>query len=313
MKPQVRLLSFVSAVGTSAVLAFGSHATGVAGSEVARIQTQLARVVRQLEHGDVSRLSFDQRRNRAGHIEVLRRYLKVGRFPHNHEFASTVPYFVDRHGTLCALGYLIAESGRRDLLDQFVAANNNASVSELMADPRLGPALTVWLHEAGLTIQEAARIQPAYVCRGADGREIPCPPGSYVDLHAGDFGGRVYRLTSGYALASAAVDVTSAVSVVLNTRRSGAHDAAWTGLLGVASGTLGIILGASHFDEHEWPLAFGITDAAVGATSAVYGVRRLLMRHNTHELANARVQAPVEPRLSFDARGNPRFGLRVRF
>ena len=298
MKPQVRLLSFVGAAGTAAVLSFGWHATEVAGSEVARIQGQLAQVVGQLEHGDVSRLSFDQRRNRARHTAVLRRYLEAARFPHNHEFARTVPYFVDRHGTLCALGQLIAESGRRDLLDQFVAANNNASVSELMADPRLGPALAAWLDEAGLTIQEAARIQPEY------------DPGCW---HGCSHNGRLDRLTPGYALASAGVDVTSAISVVLNNRRSSEDDAGWNGLLGIASGTLGIVLGVSHRDAHNWPLAFGITNAAVGATSAVFGVRSLLIRRGTHQPATANVQATVEPRLSFTPRGDPGFGLTVRF
>ena len=70
-----------------------------------------------------------------------------------------VPYFVDRKtGTLCAVGFLLASTGRADIVDRVAGVNNNVYVAELAGDT----AFTAWLVEQGITLDEAARIQVPY-------------------------------------------------------------------------------------------------------------------------------------------------------
>ena len=69
-----------------------------------------------------------------------------------------MPFFRDGHGAFCAMAYLIERSGRRDLVDRIASTRNNAFIAELANDP----ALRVWLDSVGLSVTEAARIQPTY-------------------------------------------------------------------------------------------------------------------------------------------------------
>src|SRR6266705_6614732 len=92
-------------------------------------------------------------------------------FPQNTDFpGQRVPYFIDRYGTRCAMAYLIEQSGEGDLVTRVAATHNNARIPELRTDPDLG----AWLWRNGITLEEAARIQPAYGC---------CPVGAFcIDL-----------------------------------------------------------------------------------------------------------------------------------
>ena len=56
------------------------------------------------------------------------------------------------------MAFLVAASGRHDIVERIRATRNNARIRELTDDT----ALVAWLAEAGLTVAEAARIQPAY-------------------------------------------------------------------------------------------------------------------------------------------------------
>jgi len=56
------------------------------------------------------------------------------------------------------MAYLIERSGRHDLVDRVALTRNDAFIAELPDDP----ALRVWLDSVGLSVAEAARIQPTY-------------------------------------------------------------------------------------------------------------------------------------------------------
>ncbi|MGH7480785.1 MAG: hypothetical protein ACRELV_01415, partial [Longimicrobiales bacterium] len=80
-----------------------SH-VGVAAAERARIRAHLLGAERMMRAADVAHLGEAQRANRARAIELLREYRGAGVFPHNHDFPDRrVPYFVDAHGTRCAM------------------------------------------------------------------------------------------------------------------------------------------------------------------------------------------------------------------
>jgi hypothetical protein len=132
--------------------------------ERARIRAHLEEVEAELRARDVSELTAAQRRARAHHVEVLRAYRERGVFPKNTDFPGQKrPYFRDQEGTLCAMAYLIEASGGAEFVDRIARTRNNAYVPELVDEPEL----VAWLEAAGMTVEEAARVQPGY-CSGHD-------------------------------------------------------------------------------------------------------------------------------------------------
>jgi hypothetical protein len=160
-------------------------------TEAARVEKHLADVEVRLRAGAVEHLSPDQRRARAETIDWLAEYRSARVYPHNHVLHDErTPIFVDPHGTPCAVGYLLLRSGEDELVEAVVRTDNLVRVPELAGEPRL----EAWLEERGLTLEEAAAIQPAYQGEG------PVPTGPLEESH---YAGA----TVGLAIVTAAVDV----------------------------------------------------------------------------------------------------------
>jgi hypothetical protein len=133
--------------------------------EVARLRAHFDSVDAELRHAMALQLTPSQRTARATLIGWLQEYRDAGKFPRNDRFPErAMPFFRDGHGALCAMAYLIERSGRRDLVDRVASTRNNAFIAELANDPQLG----VWLDSVGLSVTEAARIQPTYPPRVGD-------------------------------------------------------------------------------------------------------------------------------------------------
>ncbi|MFN2567949.1 MAG: hypothetical protein ABR499_23425 [Gemmatimonadaceae bacterium] len=221
-------------------------------SEVARLRAHFDSVIAELNARDVSVLRPSQRAARARLVGTLAAYRDAGVFPHNHDFPGMrVPYFRDEHGTLCAMAYLVASTGRGDIVDDVARGPNNAYIPDLAADRRLA----TWLDSVGLTVAEAARIQPQY-----DGPRLVVErrdPGSYV-------------------LPSLALGMPAFVTTVLNWRapREKRPDASmWVGAISGAGAA--ILGGAILAEEREWSArALGIADLTVGTAALVAVVRR---------------------------------------
>jgi hypothetical protein len=127
--------------------------------EVARLRAHFDSVDAELRRAKALRLTPGQRAARAALIGWLQEYRDAGRFPRNDRFPElALPFFRDGNGALCAMAYLIDRSGRRDLVYRIVRTRNNAFIAELADDP----ALRVWLDSVGVSVAEAARIQPTY-------------------------------------------------------------------------------------------------------------------------------------------------------
>lgn len=230
--PLLALLALPAALGTGRVAA---HLATVEGELLAR---------------DVSHLSPAQRAARAGHIRVLREYREAGVFPHNHDVAGArVPVFVDRHGTHCAVAHLLARSGRNDIVRRVSASRNLARIPELANDP----ALVAWLDSAGISLAEAARIQPGY-----DG------VGVIVDDED--------EVSTGYAVASALSLGFGGISVVPNL---GPAPRRIDGIYGLLIGAYGVALGVPKLDDDGAALTLGVLNTAVGAGAAALGARTL--------------------------------------
>jgi hypothetical protein len=231
------------------------HATPPAEvAEFARIRAHLTAVERELLARDVSHLSREQRAARARHLAVLREYREAGVFPHNHDFpGERVPYFVDEHGTHCAMAYLIARSGGDALVARVAAERNNARVHELADEPEL----LAWLDAAGLSVHEAARIQPMYDY---------LPPVQ-----------RANEPPTGYAVATGISSGLSGAAIALNlTRLPASESPRWRGVFGVVAGMAGVGLGTARLEDGGAVAAMGAVNAGLGVTSTLLGVRTLL-------------------------------------
>jgi hypothetical protein len=223
-----------------------------AARESARIAAHLAEVEAELRAADVSHLTSAQRASRAGHIEVLRRYRESGVFPHNHDFpAERVPYFVDEHGTLCAMAYLISQSGGDDLVSRVAGTANNARIAELADDAEL----LAWLEEAGLSVEEAGRIQPMYGCCWPE----PASNGS---------------VSTGYAVASTVASGVGGVSIGMNLL-SLDDERRWPGVLGITAGAAGMGLGFSRLGDSDGHSRIAAANIGIGAVATALGTLNL--------------------------------------
>jgi hypothetical protein len=128
--------------------------------EPPRIRRHLAAVEAKLRARPTEGLTASQRRNRLARLDDLHEYWTRGEFPQNRDFPDRlVPYFIDAEGVPCAMGYLVRSSGHEDFAEEVRARMNNAYIGEIAAaDPRLAQ----WTEAQGMTLEEAAMVQPAY-------------------------------------------------------------------------------------------------------------------------------------------------------
>ena len=184
------------------------------------------------------------------------------------------------------MAYLIHRSGRSDIVDRVEATRNNAYIAELADDP----ALIAWLDSSGLTVAEAARIQPAYP--GDDYRII-------TDYNVSPI------LLGGALLATATLNVVKPSYAA--------------GVLGVLAGGVAIgVAGKYSYDNSRIDrgagLIMGLGGVAVGA--GIHGVLETRRNHRSADGITSpgsrgrRVSLTMAPDLDLRA-SHARMGLRV--
>ncbi|MEK7314702.1 MAG: hypothetical protein AAB011_00845 [Candidatus Eisenbacteria bacterium] len=225
-------------------------------AEVARIRKHLESVEAKLRANPPRGLTPAQRRARARHLDVLATYRRAGDFPHNHDFAGKrVPYFVDAHGTRCAMAFLIDASGARDMVALVARVANNATVMELDRLPRIGAGLSGWLEDAGLTLQEAQAIQPSYM--------------EFTNYNDGD------DITDDHALTAAVVGTACGTSAILNLMGPSSRTSRIvTPVVGAVAGIVGIAVGSTHWDDGGESETLGTIEAGIGGASLAVAVWR---------------------------------------
>lgn len=252
-----------------------------ADPEAIRLREHFAVVRRELLARDVSALSSGQRAARAEQIRLLRRYPAEGNFPRNENLPGRVPYFRDGKGNLCAMAFLIAASGRGDIVDRVARTRNNAYVSGLVDEP----GLAAWLDRHGLSLAEAAWIQPSY-----GGDSDPDPGASTV-------------------IAAGAAGTLSLASLVWNARsmeRLAGHRTRTLVGLGAAAINLGI--GLTYVGDAGTTRTFGIINLAIGVPAAILGIRALGAKPKAPGNAPRFAMAP-----SLTTGPTPRFGFAANF
>lgn len=142
-----------------------------------RVKNHLKIVEQELRQKNVDHLSSELQHERAKNIARLHDYWKGEVYPINHDFFDTrAPYFRDAHGTLCAMAYLIEQSGHRDLVHTIARTNNNIYIDDIHEGPVMD-----WVNASGLTKKEAARIQPTYSPDMWNRSSEQIVPGHYSD------------------------------------------------------------------------------------------------------------------------------------
>ena len=243
-------------------------------AEVTRLRAHFDSVLLELRRRDVAELRPAQRSARSELLQALTRYRDGGVFPHNHDSATATPYFRDEHGTLCAMAYLIATTGRHDIVDDIATQRNNDYIPELASDPRLG----AWLDSVGLTVAEAARIQPE------DG-------GGSLREERESARRDVLPSIAGGAAAIASAAVNWAAPPGNKDRRPV--------LIGALSSAASLFLGAAILstDDEDWN-ALGAFDIGAGVAALGAVVQRGFRQHPPPE-SGPPVASP-ESRLSFE-------------
>ena len=265
-------------------------------AEVQRLQRHFDSADVELKSRNVASLNRAQLARRAQLTEWLRDYRDAATFPTNDRFEAPTPFFRDKDGVLCAMAYLIDRSGRSDIVNKVTATRNNAYIRELADDP----ALIAWLDSSGLSVAEAARIQPSY--EGG-----PWLPGlDDLDDRVDDDVALAAIGLSSVSLATAAVNVVKPSYI--------------SGFLGVVAGTASIITGASWLDDNNnGTKHIGTATVAFGAASLGAGIYGILeARNKDHDRdrdryrdRRRRYSARVVPNLTFQ-RSEPQVGLLVR-
>ena len=104
--------------------------------------------------------TWRQRLVEARYVQLRRlaAYRDHGLFPFNEGQADhPAPIFVDRHDTACAVGQLMRWSGWTEHVAAIQRTNNLVYVPEAKRSP-----VASWVLTSGLTLEEAALIQPGY-------------------------------------------------------------------------------------------------------------------------------------------------------
>ena len=133
--------------------------------EKKRIKLHLMRteywMIHNTRHG-----SHLQNQNRSQILKILKRYWKNEQFPINTTHAKKIPQIKDQKGTMCALAYILHNSGERSLVEDLARNNNYALVNDIPDDHPLMNAIAA----RGISKKEAAKIQPGYSCSAIMGK-----------------------------------------------------------------------------------------------------------------------------------------------
>jgi hypothetical protein len=128
-------------------------------SETDRVRLHFSKVLERVSAVDASALTAEPRGARAARLSDLAAYAEAGVFPRNPDFDDrAMPYFIGDDGAHCAMAWLLASDGEDELARRVAATDPNVFVADLALDPEFG----AWLDRNGLTLVEAAHIQPSY-------------------------------------------------------------------------------------------------------------------------------------------------------
>ncbi len=123
-----------------------------------RVKTHLAYVEKLLRQKDVSSLPSKLQQRRTHLLDLLHDYWTRGVFPRNYDYKDQrKPCFIDKDGTICAVGYLVEQTAGREAAEAINTKHKYDLVMEMNDE-----MVDNWINNSGLTKEECAMIQPSY-------------------------------------------------------------------------------------------------------------------------------------------------------
>ncbi len=120
-----------------------------------QVTRRLTAIEELLRRRDVTAWPEELRAERARNIDRLHEYRLRASYPRNYDHPEQMlPCFIDREGTICAVGYLVEQSAGRDVAERINARYQYATVAAMN-----DPAVDSWIARSGLTRAEVETIQ----------------------------------------------------------------------------------------------------------------------------------------------------------
>lgn len=235
-----------------------------------RIRTHLEYVEHLLRNKDVGDLTAELQTNRNLMLDLLHQYWTNGVFPKNYDYAEQrKPCFIDKDGTICAVGYLVEQTTSRQVAENI---NSKFKYDEVLA--MNDAVLEKWVSNSGLTKEECAMIQPTYG---------PAPTYSYN------------YISPNYGIASSIIGGLNLAFITVNGIQIGTGTTSQTApVFGIITGAGQLTLGAVVFyneTNNNWgqmysnesQKALSMVNMGLGTTTMILSTWNLIANHQPKE------------------------------
>ena len=211
----------------SFVQKFGYQPNATTDDQV-RIKTHLEYAESLLRQKDVSKLPRHLQKQRLTILDHLHDYWNQGIFPKNYDDTQQrKPCFIDKNGTICAVGYLIEQTTNRQVAENI---NSQYKYAEVLA--MNDRTVDNWVATSGLTKEECALIQPSYTPSNS------VYPNNYVSPQYGISSAVLGGL-------SVSLNVINGIQIANHTKGKAVP------IVGLVTGASQIIMGVKMFPKKE--------------------------------------------------------------
>ena len=231
-----------------------------------RIRTHLEYVEHLLRNKDFGDLTAELKANRNLMLDLLHQYWTNGVFPKNYDYSEQrKPCFIDKDGTICAVGYLVEQTTSRQVAENI---NSKFKYDEVLA--MNDAVLEKWVSNSGLTKEECAMIQPTYG---------PAPTYSYN------------YISPNYGIASSIIGGLNLAFITVNGIQIGTGTTSQTApVFGIITGAGQLTLGAVVFyneTNNNWgqmysnesQKALSMVNMGLGTTTMILSTWNLIANH----------------------------------
>ncbi len=143
-------------LGDAGFIAAHGYAPGPE-DEHARVHDHFTYVRKLLAEHAATKPELAERR--AQLLHYFDEYIAKNIEPQNVHVPWRTPVFIDDHGTICAVGYLIEQSAGRALPEKIAASHRYDFIEDIAAAM---PDVRDWVASSGFTLEELGSIQPGY-------------------------------------------------------------------------------------------------------------------------------------------------------
>jgi len=247
---------------------FGYEPNTTADNDL-RIKTHLEYAEHLLRSKEVSYLSPELQKNRVMLLDLLHDYWTKGVFPKNYDYTDQrKPCFIDKDGTICAVGYLIEQTAGRNIAEYI---NQKFKYDEVLA--MHDEQIETWISQSGLSKEECATIQPTY------GNPIYYYDNNYISPE--------YGITS-----SVLTGLNIAMSAVNTVQIGLDNNDKLMPIMGIISGTSQIVIGSAMLPDdfgigytNESQKVLSMVNIGVGSATMLLGAWNLIDNDNTEKLS----------------------------